>query len=95
MFECLQVNFSPPVKIKSNHENETKTVLNYYMILAPFQKPTQIEFANIKIKETAVRYLTVINPHEKSKQVKLILILCFHYYTKIFTFIFTACFAIF
>lgn len=65
------MNFSPPVKIKSNQENETKTVLNYYLVLAPFQKQTQVEFANIKIKETAVRYLTVINPNDKPKQVNI------------------------
>lgn len=86
------------MKIKSNQENETKTVLNYFMILAPFQKPTQVEFANIKIKETAVRYLTVINPHDKPKQVKSILILYIQLFILIlifFTFLFTACFTIF
>lgn len=39
------------------------------MILAPFQKLTQVEFINIKIKESAVQFLTIVNPHDKIKQV--------------------------
>lgn len=48
--------------------------MNYQMILAPFQKQTQIEFANIKLKEKAVRFLTVINPLDKPLQVKMFLL---------------------
>jgi abnormal spindle-like microcephaly-associated protein len=39
------------------------------MVLAPFQKHTQVEFNNIKLKETAVRFLTLINPLDKPGQV--------------------------
>jgi len=46
------------------------------MVLAPFQKQTQVEFNNIKLKEIAVRFLTVVNPLDKHGQVnKSILIL--------------------
>lgn len=38
-------------------------------MLAPFQKQTQIEFTNIKLKEIAIRFLTVVNPHDKPGQV--------------------------
>ncbi|XP_025421851.1 protein abnormal spindle-like isoform X3 [Sipha flava] len=64
------VEFSPPVKIKSN-DDDINTVFSYNMILAPFQKQTQIEFANVKIKEEAVRFLTVINPLDKPRQFAL------------------------
>lgn len=40
------------------------------MVLAPFQKQTQVEFNNIKLKETSVRFLTVVNPLDKPGQVK-------------------------
>ncbi|KAE9525583.1 hypothetical protein AGLY_014110 [Aphis glycines] len=60
--------FSPPVKFKSKHEDEENTVLDYYMVLAPFQKQTQVEFSNIKIKETAIRFLTVANLFDKPRQ---------------------------
>jgi len=39
------------------------------MVLAPFQKQTQVEFNNIKFKEIAVRFLTVVNPLDKRGQV--------------------------
>lgn len=39
------------------------------MMLAPFQKQTQIEFTNIKLKEIAIRFLTVVNPLDKRGQV--------------------------
>jgi len=39
------------------------------MVLAPFQKPTQVEFTNIKFKEIALRFLTVVNPLDKQGQV--------------------------
>jgi len=46
------------------------------MVLAPFQKQTQVEFNNIKLKEIAVRFLTVVNPLDRHGQVnKFILIL--------------------
>ncbi|XP_050531513.1 protein abnormal spindle isoform X2 [Daktulosphaira vitifoliae] len=61
------VEFSPPVKTNSQI-NDCKDVENYRMILAPFQKQTQVEFSNIKLKETAVRCLTVVNPLDKSGQ---------------------------
>jgi hypothetical protein len=54
------------------------------MILAPFQKQTQIEFANVKIKEEAVRFLTVINPLDKPRQVNNL------YY--LFSFFFLLCY---
>ncbi|XP_026817930.1 protein abnormal spindle-like isoform X2 [Rhopalosiphum maidis] len=60
--------FSPPVKFKSKHEDEANTVLDYCMVLAPFQKQTQVEFSNIKIKETAIRFLTVVNLFDKPRQ---------------------------
>jgi len=63
-----QVEFSPPVKIKSK-QDDTCTIVNYCLVLAPFQKQTQVEFADVKIKETSVRCLTVVNPLDKSGQV--------------------------
>jgi len=57
------------VKFKSKHEDEAKTVLEYYLVLAPFQKQTQVEFSNIRIKETAIRFLTVVNLLDKPRQV--------------------------
>lgn len=45
------------------------------MILAPFQKQTQIEFTNIKLKEIAIRFLTVVNPLDKRGQVIRIIFL--------------------
>lgn len=48
------------------------------MVLAPFQKQTQIEFNNIKLKEIAVRFLTVVNPLDRHGQVNMI-----HTYFKI------------
>lgn len=42
------------------------------MVLAPFQKQTQVEFTNIKLKEIAVRFLIVVNPYGKSGQVTII-----------------------
>jgi len=39
------------------------------MVLAPFQKQTQVEFTNIKLKEISVRFLTVVNPLNKPGQV--------------------------
>lgn len=69
----LQVEFSPPVRINSR-SNECNEVENYRMILAPFQKQTQVEFSKVKLKETAVRCLTVINPLDRSGQVSIALI---------------------
>ncbi|XP_060855887.1 protein abnormal spindle-like [Metopolophium dirhodum] len=60
--------FSPPVKFKSKHEDEANTVLEYYLVLSPFQKQTQVEFSNIRIKETAIRFLTVVNLLDKPRQ---------------------------
>jgi len=65
----FQVEFSPPVKIKSKQNDDINTEINYCLVLAPFQKQTQVEFSNIKIKSTAVRFLTVINPLDKPRQV--------------------------
>lgn len=45
------------------------TVHNYCLVLAPFQKQTQIEFVNIQFKDTAIRFLTVINPLDKPRKV--------------------------
>lgn len=42
------------------------------MVLAPFQKQTQVEFTNITLKEIAVRFLTVVNPSDKSGQVLIL-----------------------
>jgi len=39
------------------------------MVLAPFQKQTQVEFTNIKLKEISVRFLIVVNPLDKPGQV--------------------------
>lgn len=71
----FQVEFSPPEKIKSEPDDVTDSVINYRMVLAPFQKQTQVEFNNIKLKETSVRFLTVVNPLEKSGQVINIMLL--------------------
>ncbi|XP_022160068.1 protein abnormal spindle-like isoform X2 [Myzus persicae] len=60
--------FSPPVKFKSKLEDEANTVLEYYLVLSPFQKQTQVEFSNVKIKETAIRFLTVVNLLDKPRQ---------------------------
>jgi len=57
------------VKFKSKQEDEVNTVLEYYLVLAPFQKQTQVEFSNIRIKETAIRFLTVVNLLNKPRQV--------------------------
>lgn len=69
------MEFSPPVKIKTKPEYDTDTVVNYCLTLAPFQKQTQVEFSNIKVKEVAVRFLTVINPLDKLRQVLKLLLL--------------------
>jgi len=53
----------------SDPDDVTDSVFNYRMVLAPFQKQTQIEFTNIKLKEIAVRFLTIVNPLDKSGQV--------------------------
>lgn len=45
------------------------TEIDYQLVLAPFQKQTQVEFTNIKLKQEAVRFLTVINPQDKPRQV--------------------------
>lgn len=63
------MEFSPPVKIESKQDDAINTSEEYSLILAPFQKSTQIEFVNIKIKETATRYLTIINPNDQPRQV--------------------------
>ncbi|KAF0764759.1 protein abnormal spindle-like isoform X1 [Aphis craccivora] len=68
MLLYIFTEFSPPVKFKSKHEDEENTVLDYYMVLAPFQKQTQVEFSNIRIKETAMRFLTVTNLFDKPRQ---------------------------
>lgn len=57
------------MKFKSKHEDEANTILEYYLILSPFQKQTQVEFSNIRIKETAIRFLTVVNLLDKPRQV--------------------------
>ncbi|XP_060849151.1 abnormal spindle-like microcephaly-associated protein homolog [Rhopalosiphum padi] len=62
------VEFSPPEKIKSEPYDVTDSIVNYRMVLAPFQKQTQVEFNNIKLKEIAVRFLTVVNPLDKHGQ---------------------------
>jgi len=59
------------VKFKSKQEDEANIELDYYLILAPFQKQTQVEFSNIRIKETAIRFLTVINMSDKARQVNI------------------------
>lgn len=48
------------------NEDDAKTEVNISMVLAPFQKRTQVEFIDVKIKESAVRFLTVVNPHNKT-----------------------------
>lgn len=62
------VEFSPPEKIKSEPYDVTDSIVNYRMVLAPFQKQTQVEFNNIKLKEIAVRFLTVVNPLDRHGQ---------------------------
>ncbi|CAI6348354.1 unnamed protein product [Macrosiphum euphorbiae] len=62
------VEFSPPEKIKSEPCDVTDSIVNYRMVLAPFQKQTQVEFNNIKLKEIAVRFLTVVNPLDRHGQ---------------------------
>lgn len=57
------------MKFKSKLEDEANTVLEYYLVLSPFQKQTQVEFSNVKIKETAIRFLTVVNLLDKPRQV--------------------------
>jgi len=57
------------VKFKSKQEDEANTVIEYYLVLAPFQKQTQVEFSNIRIKETAIRFLTVVNLLNKPRKV--------------------------
>lgn len=71
----LQVEFSPPEKIKSAPEDVTDSVVDYRMVLAPFQKQTIVEFNNIKLKEIGVQFLTIINPLNKQGQVIMFFIL--------------------
>jgi len=84
----LQVEFSPPEKIKSEPDDVTDSIVNYRMVLAPFQKQTQVEFTNIKLKETSVRFLTVVNPLDKPGQVKKFIYFYIHIslLLKIYTF---------
>lgn len=65
----MQVEFSPPEKIKLEPDDVIDPIINYRMVLAPFQKQTQVEFTNIKLKEMSVRFLTVVNPLDKPGQV--------------------------
>ncbi|VVC38206.1 Hypothetical protein CINCED_3A000313 [Cinara cedri] len=65
------VEFSPPEKIKFEPNDVIESVINYRMVLAPFQKQTQIEFNNVKLREISVRFLTFINPLDKLKQLVL------------------------
>lgn len=75
------MEFSPPVKIQSKQDGDTmNTIEEYSLVLAPFQKQTQIEFVNIKIKETAIRYLTVINPFDHPRQVFFFFYFLFEYH---------------
>lgn len=74
------------MKFKSKHEDEENTVLDYYMVLAPFQKQTQVEFSNIKIKETAIRFLTVANLFDKPRQVNIYIIRFFFLLVLLFKF---------
>ncbi|XP_050438518.1 protein abnormal spindle isoform X3 [Adelges cooleyi] len=64
------VEFSPPVKL-NNQDIENNELVANCIILAPFQKQAQVEFKNIKLKETAVRYLTIVNPLDKPRQFTL------------------------